>query len=292
MRRERHVNAQNLTLSGTINDTATSLTVNNGTALPSEGDFRISIGTEIMRVTARSANTVTVDRGQDGTSTANHSSGASIILIATKNSVEQQLLDSFGPQAWMSSNNVFHNLTTSNTFSWVNQGTSTVQDETNGSITLFGQSASPHSLRCLVKSAPGQPYDVVAHCHLGVDKLQGVTGSMAGILLRESGTGKLETLTMRSDNTFSWFAWNSPTSFSATVTTTDLEIDPSGFWLKFTHNGTNISAYLSADGINWIQRGDRSKSTFFTTDADQVGIFHANYDSDGQYISFRSFRAE
>ena len=73
-------NAQT-TLNGAINDTTTTVVVTDGSALPSASGstyFVITVDNEIMLVTNKATNTLTVTRGYEGTTAASHSSGANV----------------------------------------------------------------------------------------------------------------------------------------------------------------------------------------------------------------------
>lgn len=291
VRKERHVNAQTLTLDGALTATTTMVNLTDASGLPTDGDYKISVGEEIMNVTSRTANALTVQRAYDDTASTTHSDSSSVILIATRDSMTRLMRDALGCD-WLNQSVPQQPLVTASDFSWVNQGTSSTIDNDWGGITLVSQSASPHSLRCLVQTAPSQPYTISAKIDLGVGSKQGVSGSHAGVLLRESGTGKIETWCLRGDNTISWFAWSSATAYANTVADMDYEISHGGMWLRFEHDATDISVHASVDGINWKQHGIRAKGTYFTTDADQVGFYHANYGSDGQMIHLKAWLAE
>ena len=77
-RYERIVNNIATTLNGAINDSVTSVTVTDGSSYPSEGDYRILVDTEVMQVTARSSNVLTVVRGVDGTTAASHADASNV----------------------------------------------------------------------------------------------------------------------------------------------------------------------------------------------------------------------
>lgn len=83
VRRMRAVSDYSSTISGTVNDTVTSVTVASASGLPSEGDFFLAIEEEIVLVTHVSGTTLTIVRGEDGTTAASHSSGAAITGIVT-----------------------------------------------------------------------------------------------------------------------------------------------------------------------------------------------------------------
>ena len=72
-------------LAADITSTATSLTVttDEGAKFPASGDFHITIEDEILKCTARTTDTLTVVRAQEGTTAAAHIAGKSVELRIT-----------------------------------------------------------------------------------------------------------------------------------------------------------------------------------------------------------------
>jgi Tfp pilus assembly protein PilV len=68
------------TLGGAVTDTATALTVSSTSGFPTAAPFRIKIDNEVLVVVAVSGTTWTVSRGQDTTTPAAHSGGATVAL--------------------------------------------------------------------------------------------------------------------------------------------------------------------------------------------------------------------
>jgi hypothetical protein len=92
---EQLANLAQTTLSAAITSTtATSCTVTSATLFPATGNFRILIDAEIMIVTAVSSTTFTISRGQEGTTAATHTNGATVTCILTAGSVKQVVQDS------------------------------------------------------------------------------------------------------------------------------------------------------------------------------------------------------
>ena len=84
------------TLSAAITTTAaTSCTVADASAFPPTGNFRIKIDGEILIVTAVSTNNFTIARAQEGTTAATHGSGATVIHLLTKGSMEARVANRF-----------------------------------------------------------------------------------------------------------------------------------------------------------------------------------------------------
>ena len=79
-------------LAADITDTATSLSVTagEGAKFPSAGDFHVTCEDEIGKVTARSIDTLTVARAQEGTTAAAHAAGISVELRITAGVLESR----------------------------------------------------------------------------------------------------------------------------------------------------------------------------------------------------------
>ncbi len=80
---EQFANYAENELDGALTDVATSFDVTDGSVLPATGTFRLKCEDEIMLVTARSSNTLTVTRGQEGTTAVAHDSATAIKPILT-----------------------------------------------------------------------------------------------------------------------------------------------------------------------------------------------------------------
>lgn len=72
------------TLVPSISAGATSFDVSSAANLPATGNFRLRIGSEIVKVTGVSGVTLTVVRGQEGTTAATHSAGDGIYPVMSK----------------------------------------------------------------------------------------------------------------------------------------------------------------------------------------------------------------
>lgn len=90
---ERFANKPESTLSGSINNTVTSLSVASASSFPTGGTFRIAIGDELMVVTAVSGSTFTVIRGAEGTTASSHNSGVPVMGVLTAGSLAQYKAD-------------------------------------------------------------------------------------------------------------------------------------------------------------------------------------------------------
>lgn len=82
MGREYYTNAVPSTLNGGINNSTTTVVVTDANAWPAK-NFNVVCESEIMYCTLRSGNTLTVRRGQEGTTGVSHSNAAAICNIIT-----------------------------------------------------------------------------------------------------------------------------------------------------------------------------------------------------------------
>lgn len=276
-RQERLANNSLAFLDGTITDSATTITVTDGSVFPSEGDFRVIINEEIMLVTARSTNDLTVVRGAEGTTAVAQSDNAAVRMILTGGGLNQWMDDI---TAGYSDRYPFRfldeagNAQTVSDFTWVNQSTATATDETWGGITMTAPSIGAFNHRLLVQTAPTAPWTLTAHVQFGPGyRYFDATGSIMGICARENSTGKFQSCAIRIGDKVAGWQWTSPTLFSATLGTAfDHRTD--NVWLRLEDNNTNMIASCSSDGINWFELGSEARGTFPTgSNMDEVGFF-------------------
>lgn len=90
---EQFANNATSVLASSIGSSDTSLTVTTGTPFSSSGNFRIVVDSEIMLVTARSTNTLSITRGQEGTIAVAHTSGTNVTQIVTAGAMAQLKID-------------------------------------------------------------------------------------------------------------------------------------------------------------------------------------------------------
>lgn len=94
MPREKFANSIATTLNGSINNSVTSVVVTDGSTFPTDS-FRVVCESEIMYCTSRSSNTLTVIRGQEGTTGASHANSTPINHVVTKGSLDGFRLNMF-----------------------------------------------------------------------------------------------------------------------------------------------------------------------------------------------------
>lgn len=167
-------------------------------------------------------------------------------------------------------------------FSWVNQGTATIDDSLGGDYLLQSAEAGTN-LRMRVKSQPSTPYTITAAFIPMVSSYAGVFPGV-GLLFRESGTSKVITFSYTMDTQIPYVRvqkWTNETTFSAN--------DPGAYertwgmstgpfiWMRLTNDAAVLTWQVSNDGRTWHQLLNKNVNDFFTTAPDQVGFFvHPN----------------
>lgn len=167
-------------------------------------------------------------------------------------------------------------------WSWVNQGTSTL-DTSNGSWYVAANAvANTHSVRAIVKSTPSGSYSVTVK----VSMLAAATSqwdAMTGIVFRESSSGKLTTCELEtfSGNALAWYInavyWTSATTPSAGVGSQIYRVSGDGAMIRAGDDGTNRTCDLTVDsGGHWINFYTQSRTATMT--ANQIGVFVDNWE--------------
>lgn len=155
-------------------------------------------------------------------------------------------------------------------FGWVNQGGATV-DATKGGVYLLGPANGSIGWRARVKAAPATPYVITAAL-----LLDGLSADFhqVGLCFRESSTGRLHVFTIQTNPAadlpqLSSIKYTNETTFSATYLQARYQpMRP--LWLRIADNGVNRICSYSPDGQNWQVFHSVSRTDFLT--ANQVGF--------------------
>jgi hypothetical protein len=301
-----------------IDDSVTSLTVKSAVGFPTVGNFRIVVDSEIMLVTNVQGKVFTVSRHQEGTSAASHETDAAVFHVLTAGALAQRDFEQFATGAianrdtagqagrlylpnegFVSQDNgslwdmmPLTKMTppVSGDFTWVNQGSSTV-NTTKGMMVLTPQSSASDSLRLLVKTAPATPYTITV-CIL--PQSAAYTSSYVipqfGICWRDSASGKITTYGWGLQSyplAFAYAQWTNHTTLSAGQYQYPA-ICQAPFWIRFSDDGTNRNVQISSDGFKFANITAPQGRTVFLT-ADQVGVFANSWKATGltpRVISF------
>lgn len=154
----------------------------------------------------------------------------------------------------------------------VNIVRSSASNGTNAMLIDFPGANSNNEL--YLKAAPGStPYDLTTRFKHHIDS--SAQQSQAGIVLRNSTSGKIVIFGMTSQTNSNVLAqnWNSATSFNSTIF--NVAMWPSGPtpWFSINNDGTTLTFSISEDGWNWHKAGATSTLASFLSSADQVGIY-------------------
>jgi hypothetical protein len=284
--REQIKNATETALDGSINNSVTSIDVDDGSVFPSTGNFRINVEGEIMKVTARSSDTLTVVRGQDGTSAASHGDDAPVMQVISPQGFDALQKDNIGHWGYSSLpplNKLVADggvtLLTASDFSWVNQGGASISDD-NGTILLsMPTSTTTEAMRVLTRSAPSTPYTYITafQPNIPVEGSPGRSQFFTGF--RESSSGKMVTLILEcSQNTngrayrFCILNWDNATTRNGTVPVAEsfISLLHPVYWMKVEDDGTNLKFYLGMEGVEWIQILSVGRTAHMAGGPDQV----------------------
>lgn len=155
---------------------------------------------------------------------------------------------------------------------WVNQGTATFTTSAPVLYLEGPNGGNGVNLRGLVRSLPATPFTVIAAVRL-LAFGGNTNNTKGGLILRESGTGKLVSFGIGAAGAVTTDAYASATSTSSIASQVSSMLNGAIEWLKIADNGTNRVLSFSHDGIQWMQFDSRTRSSNFTTAPDQIGIF-------------------
>lgn len=260
------------TLDGAINDSVTSLDVASATDFPSDGNFRILIGSEIMKVEAVSSNTFTVVRGTEGTSAAAHSDGDTVTLIITAESLKRYIADyvvygnAEDPPVLNSLTDADGNTLTSADFDWENQGSSTVTDLDQGGILLtIPIATSGPVLRGMSKAIPTDPFTIIAGFQMENWGDEGGSGNFpfSGLGFHAAANDRSLNLISSNHNIVNVARYLDHTTFTATDFSSFWALDMSQSWLRIQDDGSRSRFAVSVDGIDWQEVYDVNRTSHF-----------------------------
>jgi hypothetical protein len=223
---------------------------------------------EIVRVTAIATDTLTITRAQESTSARTVVVGDLLAATITQKALDDlaALAGGGGGGSWLAPFTV----PTLGAFAWVNQGTATGTAVGNR-IVLFAPATAGESIRLLKQALPAAPYTVTA-CLM--PNIVNTNYHGAGIMLRESSTGKLLGIctSFNASNQLRGYRWSNPTTFASQASNIDLpSCNP--IWLRVSRSGTTLTADMSVDGYSWRTVLTEAITASFTTAPDEVGFF-------------------
>lgn len=158
-------------------------------------------------------------------------------------------------------------------FSWLNQGTSTVTTDANGDVVLTCPTGT--NLRGRIIALPATPYTVTAR----LIAAQIVGGNSESGLILYDGTKCVtwSAFTSYGGGVTRVTNWTSVSVFSANVASRNPSEDYAQplRWIRITDDGTTYSFYCSDDGDHWVRFATATRASFMTTPTN-IGWFQNN----------------
>jgi len=300
-------NLASTTLAEDLDDSETDVDVASAMGFTG-GDFRILVDSEIMKVTGVSGTTLTVARGQEGTSAATHSNGADVKHILTAGALDARdqndlaAYDAFAsrPAAgtpgriFLPNDGLFLERDNGSIWekfgpiwpltppaaadfgTWVNQGSAAIADNKGAVFLQSGPATSGENLRCQVKAYPGSAFTVDM---VFLPNAWAYTGTIAcGLCIRDSVGGKLVCYGAGGSSSSmetSGVNYSSATAYASVVTGWPGSrhcYDSSLLFLRYYDDfSANRVISFSHDGITWTQMVSSSRTDYLTPN--QIGIF-------------------
>jgi len=160
-------------------------------------------------------------------------------------------------------------------WSWLNQGTATVSNVANNSLTITGPADSANSYKCYVRSAPATPWILDTAFLFNTAMANYAT---VGIVAVESSTGKFYSYGFQFNgqgNSLPWFVqskYTNTTTFSSDAGFYPYGLNQNPMRLRFTDNGTLFTMAYSNDGITWVTMFSESRTAWLATGVNQIGL--------------------
>lgn len=275
LRREQFVNNWFDFLNGSITAGATTVNVDDGSALPVDGDVRLRCESEVMLYTGRTVNALTVERGVDGTTAATHADNLRIESVVTRDGIKRYIDDIMGgatarpPARILDKANA---ILTSSSFSWINQGTASVSDDAQGGIVIKDPQTTG-GFRMLDIAAPSTPYTVTAKIYTGPGWTWSTSGTIGGIFFRESSTGEFMLNYYETAEECHVAKYDSATVFNSFLSGENVvDSDSPWVWQQIEDNGTTLFFRVSSDGINFFEMGSEGRTAFMGTGPNRIGF--------------------
>ena len=266
---------------------------------------------EVLLVTNISGTTLTVTGAQAGTSASNHGAGAVIIGSIMSSLAYSQQRQDYHPMGAIASlpsagsagriyyatDSVYDAIRDngsswdyfyrgskvtppgSQSFSFVNQGSATATQQTNGVLVLSSPSnGNADNLRMYVFTAPATPWTRTFRIR---PLIAANNFNLAGICMRESATSKIITFGQAHVSTnggpdndqLSVVYWTNSTTHNTDLDLNGMEILATELTLQIADDGTNISfKYSNDNGITYLSFFSELRGAHFTTGPNQIGL--------------------
>jgi len=294
---EQLSNAAVTTLNGSINSSVTSLVLTSATNFPTAGNFRILVESEIMKVTGVSGTTLTITRGQEGTTAASHSSGVVIAAVLTKAAVEALLGEQFqsgllsarpaSPREgtiWADTDSMYQYVYSSGAWNlrspifvpsaskidlsaWtgvnLTDSTWTVRE---GVLNVRTTDTTGPDIKLYHRSLPTAPYKINTSVRI---QNWNINFFNVGISFYATGSGKLRLFQVNTTNggqAVTVEDYSSITSYSGSSPAVKFIYLPDIVRFQIEDDNTNWYFRFSMDGVNWTLLYQCARNEFLTAD--------------------------
>jgi hypothetical protein len=166
--------------------------------------------------------------------------------------------------------------------SWVNQGTATATDDA-GTMLFTANGPTANDRRLLVQAAPATPYTFTVGLHPGFD-IVGANTPIVGIVSRESSTGKFVEFIQYSPANNTIHLGNdkftnptTPAGGYADGAVQPIVTGSTPVWLRVVDDGANLTWYYSANGREFFQWDQRSRTDHMAGGPNQIGLVADSY---------------
>lgn len=286
-------------LDGAINDSVTSIVVVDGSVFPATGDFYVQVDNEIMLVTARTTETLTVTRAQEGTAASTHVTSSLVKLTLSAATWDGWFGDlvTFGGYASRPSSpkvgqryyatdidlgwrydgsnwDLIHPVYVPyskrvDVSSWTafNHGTS-AWSNIHGVLCAQLPTSAGSNLRGYYKSIPSAPFTANVICRVKTHSQQ---FNIQGLILTNTTAyNTLGTLTIGNTETVDTSRYTNITTSNSNQYRKGVR-ETTYMWFKIHDDNTNWLYSYSHDGMNYHQVFSATRNTFLT--ATHVGLF-------------------
>lgn len=284
---ERYGNSAFTYLQTAVSDSVLVIIVYDVRRFPTNANFRIRVGNELMLVTSIDPNLkeLTVTRGIEGTLAKPHDLGDLVINVFTQGGLDQTLTDRV---LYAKQRPQYGQLSDSNgvktevaDLTWHSQGPATATDVA-GTIWMNGKRGIGTQAHSLLITTPSTPwtYTLGHRPFLSNNSTSPTSFAWSGIALKNTGNARMLThgVLTQSD------AGGSLTTMvqRLNTATSNSSIPKREAWLRryddvmwhrVTDNGTNLIYDHSRDGVNWQQFYSVSRTAWLASGPNQVGFF-------------------
>jgi len=180
-------------------------------------------------------------------------------------------------------------------FTWANQGTSTVAGSTYEVMTNASGSSGLHNRHAALST------NTTVEGWFSWTKADRADGAICGLTLYETGTNKVYTIAAYGDTgttrSFSAYYTASGATFTANNYTNDFPFSFGKYGYRIVITGGNLVAYISnglpdgSGGVQWMTLGTTAVTTAFTTAPDRFGYGSLSPGSGSNYCMVTSLRA-